>query len=236
MIPIVILCGGLATRLYPTTKTIPKSLIMIEDTPFISYQLDLLYKKGITDVILCVGKFGKMIEDYVGDGSFWGLRVKYSYEDESNLLGTGGAIKNAIKLLPDEFMILYGDSYLDVDYKKIIERFYETHKTMLMTVYKNPYWYHKNNVTFKDGEILKYDKKHVWKDMEYIEYGITISKKYIIKDYPDTKFDLSELMSKLVYYKDVSAYEIFERYYEIGSEEGIREFKNKLGLYNNITK
>lgn len=227
MIPIVILCGGLASRLFPTTKTIPKSLILISDTPFISYQLDLLHKKGIIDVVLCVGKFGKMIEDYVGDGSFWGLNVKYSYENENNLLGTGGAIKNALDLLPDEFMIIYGDSYLDANYKKIISKFYIEKKPMLITIFRNKNIGDKSNILYKNYKILNYDKNSPTKDMEHIDYGLLVVKESIFDDYPSSKFDLSSIISDLVIEESVSSYLTRNPFYEIGSKDGIKQFTNK---------
>lgn len=227
MMPIVILCGGLATRLYPTTKTIPKSLIRIDDIPFIYFQLDLLHDKGFKNVILCVGKFGNMIEDAIEDGEALGLRVKYSYEDENSLLGTGGAIKNALHILPDEFMITYGDSYLDVNYTNIISKFHAENKPILITIYKNKNIGDKSNVLFRNGVILNYDKKNITKNMEYIDYGLLVVKKSIFNDYTDTKFDLSLVMSDLIRKRKISSFEVYNRFYEIGSKEGIEEFKQK---------
>jgi MurNAc alpha-1-phosphate uridylyltransferase len=229
MIPIVILAGGIASRLFPITKTIPKSLIMIDDTPFISYQLDLLYRRGISDVVLCVGKFGSMIEDYVGNGSFWGLNVTYSYEDENNLLGTGGAIKNTLNLLPEEFMITWGDSYLDVDYNRIIIEFYRKNNPMLITIYKNRNIGDKSNILFQNGKILKYDKFNPTSDMEYIDYGLMVVKKSIFKNYPK-KFDLSSIMIDLIKINMVSSFETQTRFYEIGSKSGIEEFTSKQNI------
>lgn len=227
MIPVVILCGGLATRLYPVTKSIPKSLIMIRDTPFISYQLDLLYKRGIQDVILCVGKFGNQIKNYVGNGSFWGLNIKYSYEDENNLLGTGGAIKNALHLLPDEFMITYGDSYLNINHKRVISKFYKEKKSMLITIFRNINVADKSNILYKRGKIIRYDKIRPSADMKYIDYGLIVVKKSVFDDYPNVKFDLSSFMSDLVIEGNVSSYLTRKQFYEIGSESGIEQFENK---------
>lgn len=226
MLSILILAGGLATRLYPTTLSIPKSLIAINNVPFISFQLKLLQRRGISDVILCVGKFGDMIEDYVKDGSKWNLNVKYSYEDEDNLLGTGGAIKNSLNLLPDEFMITYGDSYLDINYSDAINKFYQEKKPMLITVYENKNIGDKSNIIYKNNTILKYDKKNRSSDMEHIDCGLLIVKKSIFKRYSN-KFDLSQLMFDMVNKGKVSAYETHTPFYEIGSREGVEQFKNK---------
>jgi len=227
MIPIVILCGGLATRLYPTTKTIPKSLIMIDGTPFISFQLDLLHKKGITDIILCVGKFGKMIEDYVGNGSFWGLNVKYSYEDENNLFGTGGALKNALHLLPEDFMVTWGDSYLDIDYKHAISNYYKGKNPMLITIFRNKNIGDKSNILYKNDKILNYSKVNPTTDMEHIDYGLIILNKSVFNNYKKLKFDLSDVMTDFISANKVSAFEVNVPFYEIGSKEGIKQFTIK---------
>ncbi len=222
MIPIVILCGGLATRLYPITKTIPKSLIRINKRPFIWYQLNLLKRHGVSDVILCVSKFGKMIEDYVGDGCRWGLNVKYSYDGDT-LLGTGGSIKKASPMLPETFMVLYGDSYLNVDLKPIIKRFEQERKQALMTVYHNKNKWDKSNILFKDGHIIRYDKKNPTPEMEYVDYGISILRKNVLKGC-DGVFDISDVFIELIKKNEMTAFESLERFYEIGSVDGIKEF------------
>lgn len=224
MIPIAIICGGKATRLYPITKTIPKYLININETPFISYLLELLYKRGITDVVLCVDRLGDMIEKYVGNGSFWGLNVKYSYADPEIPFGTGGAIKNAVPLLPKEFMLAYGDAYLDVDYKQKVSIFHKENKPLLMTVYKNSNIGDKSNILFRDGKIINYDKINLTPDMQHIDYGLMVANKSIFENYPEEKFDLSVLMQDLIKKHKVSAVEEHTQFYEIGSFKGIEEF------------
>jgi len=226
MLPVVILAGGLATRLYPKTLKIPKSLIEINGFPFIYHQLLLLKEKGITHVILCVGNFGAMIEEYVGDGSRFGLMVHYSYDGDV-LLGTGGAIKKATAILPDVFMVQYGDSYLDVDFEPITQRFYAGDLPILMTVFRNRNSFDTSNVILQDGRILKYDKKNRDPAMEYIDYGLLIVRKTIFEEYPpDTAFDLSLVLSQSVAAGQVTPYEVKQRFYEIGSDEGIKETGN----------
>lgn len=219
----VILAGGLATRLYPTTKTLPKSLIEIAGKPFIHHQLALIRDKGVTHVVLCVGYLGEMIEEYVGDGSPWGLELQYSY-DGDELLGTGGAIKKALSLLPDSFFILYGDSYLDIDYSVVIERFYDDNLPVLMTIYRNQNAFDTSNVLMKDGKILKYDKKSRDPAMEYIDYGFIVIRKEVFFQYlANEPFDLSLVLSRMADSGQVAAFEVEQRFYEIGSAQGIRE-------------
>jgi N-acetyl-alpha-D-muramate 1-phosphate uridylyltransferase len=223
MLPVVILAGGLATRLYPATLKIPKSLIEIDGYPFIHHQLMLIKEKGITDVILCVGRFGEMIETYVGDGSRYGLAVTYSYDGDV-LLGTGGAIKKATLAFRCPFLIQYGDSYLDIDLKPVIQRYHTEKRPVLMTIYRNQNAFDTSNIIVKDGRILKYDKTVHDPAMEYIDYGLIVMQKEILDTYPrDEPFDLSGVLSKSVDSGLVSLYEAEQRFYEIGSVQGIKE-------------
>ena len=119
---VAILAGGLATRIRPITDKIPKALIPIRGRPFVEYQLDLLAEMGLRHVVLCTGYKGEMIEDHLGDGSRFGLSVEYSHDGEI-LLGTGGALKRALPRLGNRFVVIYGDSYLDEDYRPIVEYF-----------------------------------------------------------------------------------------------------------------
>jgi NDP-sugar pyrophosphorylase family protein len=223
MQPVVILAGGLATRLYPVTRKIPKSLIDIAGKPFIDHQLTLIRKKGIIQVVLCVGYLGELIEEYVGDGSHWGLDVQYSYDGDV-LLGTGGAVKRALTLLPDTFFILYGDSYLDIDYNAVIERFYEEGLPVLMTIYHNQNAFDSSNILMKGGRILKYDKRSRDPAMEYIDYGLVVVRKKVFESYPPNEpFDLSDVLSQMVDSGKVATFEADQRFYEIGSTSGITE-------------
>lgn len=226
MFPILIICGGLATRLYPITKTIPKSLIEISGIPFISYQLDLLKRNGVTDVVLCVGKLGEQIKKYVGDGSKLGLKVSYSYDGDT-LLGTGGAVKKALPMLTDAFIVMYGDSYLTVDFKSIVDKFEKERKRGMMTVYRNDDRWDKSNILFKDGRIVRHDKKNPTSDMKYIDYGLSILRKDVFDKW-DGVFDLSDVFVDLIEKGEMAGFEVFERFYEIGSVGGIREMESKI--------
>jgi N-acetyl-alpha-D-muramate 1-phosphate uridylyltransferase len=223
MLPVVILAGGLATRLYPVTRKMPKSLIPIDGRPFIDHQLALLKEKGVTQVILCVGNLGNIIEAHVGDGSRYGLDVQYSYDGEV-LLGTGGAIKKAAGLLPDAFFILYGDSYLDIDYEPIFQNFQSEKCPVLMTVYRNKNAHDMSNILMKDGRVLKYNKKDRDPAMDYIDYGLIAIKKKVFDTYPaDEPFDLADVLSRLVDSGQARGYEVTQRFFEIGSSSGIKE-------------
>ena len=221
---VLILCGGLATRLQPITKTIPKSLVMVNNKPMLQYQLDMLQKQGIRHVVLCVGYLGEMIQDTFGD-KYRDILLEYSF-DGPKLIGTGGAIKKAYSKLSDTFFVLYGDSYLPVEYKPILEYFHTTNKEGLMTLFKNDNLYDTSNVVFKDNQIICYDKKNKTTDMNYIDYGLSIFNVSVFKTYPaDCSFDLSQVMVNLVNNKQLAGYEVFNRFYEMGSINGLNELE-----------
>ena len=225
---IAILAGGLATRLKPVTETIPKSLIEVAGKPFIYHQLKLLQSKGIRKAVICAGYLGEQIKDYVRDGVEFGMQVEYSF-DGNKLLGTGGAIKNSLKFFKDNFFILYGDSYLDAEFKVINEYFLKSNKYGLMTVLKNDGKWDKSNIEFENGEILVYDKKVSSGKMNYIDYGLGILSKEAFKDFENKEvFDLEEVYKDLLYKKQLAGFEVQERFYEIGSFSGIEDTEKYL--------
>ena len=148
-LPVAILAGGLATRLHPITETIPKALVDVAGTPFILRQLDYLRRQGVSRVVLCVGFLGEQIEAVVGDGAAMGLSVSYS-QDWPKLLGTGGALKQALPLLDSRFLVLYGDSYLPIDFAAVEREFLVSGKPALMTVQRNEDRWDKSNVLFRE--------------------------------------------------------------------------------------
>jgi MurNAc alpha-1-phosphate uridylyltransferase len=147
MLPVVILAGGLATRMKPITEKIPKSLIEVNGKPFILHQLDYLKSQGIQNIVLCIGHLGHMIKSLIGDGKALGLNIQYSL-DGDKLLGTGGAIKKALPLLSKDFFVLYGDSFLPIDYKNVEDAYVSSKKNALITVIKNNNQWDKSNVEF----------------------------------------------------------------------------------------
>jgi NDP-sugar pyrophosphorylase family protein len=223
MPPVVILAGGVATRLRPITETIPKSMIAVAGKPFIAQQLFLLRKNGIKKAVICCGHLSKQIEDFVKDGSQFGLSVTFSNDGEK-LLGTGGAIKKALPLLEDEFFVMYGDSYLTVDFKDVYDHFLKESNTGLMTVLKNHNAWDKSNIVFKEGRIIIYDKKNKTQDMDYIDYGLGILKRSAFDAMGEKQvFDLSELYQDIISKKKMTGYIVSERFYEIGSLNGLTE-------------
>ena len=227
-IPVAILAGGLATRLRPIAEKIPKSLVPVAGRPFLAHQLELLRSRGITHAVLCVGHLGQMIERDFGDGSAFGMRLDYSF-DGPVLLGTGGAIQQALPKLGREFFVLYGDSYLPIEYRPIAEFFARSGKHGLMTVFRNEGLYDTSNVVFRDGEVVVYDKKARLPEMRHIDYGLSLFKAGVFEGYPaGEKFDLAEVMAKLVREQQLAGFEVAERFYEIGSPAGLAELDELL--------
>ena len=224
----VILAGGLATRLKSLTKKIPKSLIKINNKPFIIYQIENLKTQGIKNILICAGHMGEQIENIIGDGKSHGLNIIYSHE-KKKLLGTGGAIKNALKYLDNNFFVLYGDSWLEIDYKIFYNNFLKSKYKYMLSIFKNNNKFDNSNINIRNDWIEEYHKSHDYKNFEYIDYGLSILSKEIFDEYPsDTNFDLSNLFSKLAAKKKLGYYEVFKRFYEIGSIEGLQETKNYL--------
>jgi NDP-sugar pyrophosphorylase family protein len=225
MWPVVLLCGGLAKRMRPLTEMLPKSLLPIGDEPFILHQLRLLKSRGITEVILCAGFLGEQIEAVVGNGSQFGMSVTYSYEGDK-LLGTGGAIIKALALLPEKFFIMYGDSYLTCDFAAVARSFEVSQQKSLMTVYNNQDRWDSSNVEFSDNTIQVYDKINKTPAMHYIDYGLGCFKRDVFNSYPEnTVIDLAAIYADLVSAKQLAGFEVKERFYEIGSFDGMREFE-----------
>ena len=228
MIPIAILAGGLGTRLRPITETIPKSLLEVVGEPFIAHQLRELARQGIQNVVICVGYLGEQIEEFVKDGSEYGIYVQYSYET-NNLLGTGGAIRNALHLLIDDFFVLYGDSWLDIDYRSVYESFQNSGKTALMTVYRNEGRWDTSNVEMDGNHIKIYSKTKRNPRMTHIDYGLGILKPNIFEQYPEgANFDLAEIYGPMSETGRLASFEATNRFYEIGSHDGLKELNDIL--------
>lgn len=228
MLPVAILAGGLATRINPITKDLPKSLIKVNNVPFIDLQLKLLSTAGFTDVVLLLGHFGDKIESHVGDGKSFGLSVSYSY-DGMQQLGTGGAVVRALPLLRDPFCVLYGDAYLPMNYAAAIQKFEKSEKLGMMSIYRNLNPNHVNNVEFDGHLILKYSKTNPPNQASYIDHGFGIfHKKAFEKHSKIGSFDLSIVTEELAATKQLEAYESHETFYEIGSFAGIQTLDSKM--------
>jgi NDP-sugar pyrophosphorylase family protein len=221
--PVAVLAGGLATRLRPVSDKKPKALLSVAGEPFLAHQLRLLRSHGFRKIVLCVGHLSEMIQTELGDGSNLGVEIAYSF-DGKTLLGTGGAVKQAVPILGDRFLVIYGDSYMPVDYSAIVEAFILSGKPALMTVLKNEGRWDVSNVVFEAGRILRYDKKLRTPEMRHIDYGIGVLNASVFASFHSRlTFDLADVYSRLVSEKQMAAYEVKQRFYEIGSRQGLAE-------------
>jgi NDP-sugar pyrophosphorylase family protein len=222
-LPVALLAGGLATRLRPITEKIPKLLVEVAGEPFFSHQIRLLKNAGLTRLVVCAGYLGEAIVEQYGDGSAWGVQIDYSF-DGPTLLGTGGALIRALPKLGDAFYVLYGDSYLPIDYRAVGDTFVQSNRLGLMTVYENAGRYDSSNVWFEDGEIRVYDKKHHQSGMRHIDYGLGVFRAAAFDGYSRERVvDLSDVQQALVSRHQMVGCEMKQRFYEIGSHEGLNE-------------
>ena len=220
---LALLAGGLATRLRPHTLQMPKAMIEVAGEPFIAHQLRLMRREGVAHVALCVGYLGEQIEAYVKDGSQFGTAIDYCY-DGPTLLGTGGALRKALPHLGPEFLVMYGDSWLDTSFAPIVEAFRDSDKPALMTVFRNAGQWDTSNVWYENGFIHRYDKHDRLPQMQHIDWGLSIVKAEVMAQQPaNTAFDLANIYSELSRRGQLAGYEIKTRFYEIGSIEGLRE-------------
>ncbi len=216
----IILCGGKGTRVSKFTKDKPKCLININGKPFLYHQLKYLKKNNIKDVILSTGYLSEMIKEYV-DKNIKFINVKI-VKDGNKLLGTGGAIIKSIKFLKNYFYIMYGDSYLNFDLKKLKSK----NNQSIMAIYKNNNQYDKSNVELKNTKEILYYKSTVKKKLIYIDYGVSYLSKTIFKNIDkNKKFDLSTLFQEISHKNMLKGYVVKKRFYEIGSYTGIKQIK-----------
>jgi MurNAc alpha-1-phosphate uridylyltransferase len=230
----IILAGGLGTRLSPATDTIPKALIPVRGRPFADYQLAWLARQGVADVVYCIGYRGRQIVAHVGDGRAWGLAVRY-VDEGNDLKGTAGALRLACDadLLADAFFVLYGDSYLPIEFAPVFRAFAAGGRPALMTVMRNENRWDRSNVIFTPPTIALYDKRpdaEALRRMTHIDYGLSV----ISRDLIATRIarrevaDLADLFRDLSMAGELAGYEVTQRFYEVGSWEGIADFAHYL--------
>jgi len=226
----VILAGGLGTRMLPETSTIPKTLLPVAGKPFATYQLTWLAEAGIDSVIYCVGHLGNQIRAYVGDGGAWGLSVRYVDEGEQ-LRGTAGALRLALDehALDEDFLVLYGDSWLQVDPAAVLGTARERREPALMTVYRNDGRWDGSNAVLTEDRVVCYQKGLTppLPEMRWIDYGLLALRRPVIADRipSGTPQDLAPLCSELAAEGLLAGLEVFGRFYEIGSASGRNELE-----------
>lgn len=226
-IQVVILAGGLGTRVSHLWPGKPKSLIPVAGQPFIGHQLRLLAANGLHRVTLCIGFGAEAVQEYVGDGRRWDMEVTYSHEDSEDLAGTGGALVRALPLLNGHFLVIYGDAYLPVDYKAAIGAFLSQPLPAMMCVFRNRNRWDRSNAEVREGKVVRYSKQGTADQFEFIDYGMNFFRRSVIESYRNCPqpFDLALIQSDLARQGKLAAYEVFTRFYEIGSPEGVEQLE-----------
>lgn len=219
---LALLAGGLATRLRPLTATTPKSLVPVAGEPFLAHQLRLLRSGGLREVVICCGYLGDQVEAFAGDGSRFGLSIAYSHDGERPL-GTGGALRAALPLLGARFLVMYGDSWLAEPIEPVWRAFRESRRPALMTVFRNKNRLGASNAEFRQGMVVRYDKRPSSTAMRYIDYGLDAMEAGVLAHWSVPVFDLADVWSALAEYGLLAGYETSDRFYEIGSPTGLLE-------------
>ncbi len=236
----LILAGGEGSRLRPITEKIPKSMIEVKGKPFLEHQLELLAKNGVKEVVLCVGYLWEQIKDYFGNHymSLLDTKIALRYSVESRFLGTGGAVKNAEKFIKEFFFILYGDTYLPIDFQTMGELIFKKDVAGVVSVYSNSDKITNNNIiTDNDGFIIKYDKIQEISEMNGVEAGVSLFNKKILallprveEIAPDQKVSLEmEIYPKLIIQHQLFGYRTDTRFYDMGTFERLKTISEVLG-------
>jgi NDP-sugar pyrophosphorylase family protein len=226
----VILAGGIGSRMWPETRTVPKTLLPVLDKPFADWQLSWLGRSGVRSVVYSIGYLGDDVRAYVGDGSPWGVSVVYVDEGEE-LRGTAGALRLALDagVLEDDFLVLYGDSWLQVDPAAVLRSFRARSEPVLMTVHRNDGQWDTSNVIFDGRRVIRYAKglREQPPEMCWIDYGMTALRRSVLAERvpADTVFDLAPVLSALAADGQLAGLEVPDRFYEIGSPQGRAELE-----------
>jgi len=221
----VIVAGGLATRLGPLTRETPKAMLSFGGRPFLAHQLDLLRGQEVRDVVVCIGHLGEQIVDHFGDGGPFGVRLRYSRDEQ---LGTGGALRCALPLLVDRFFVTWGDSYVPADLRAAWSLFARSEAGGLVVVHENHDRYDRSNIALDGPYVAAYDKQRTsGRVLTHIDAGISILPRAAVAAIlPDRVASLEqEIFSPLARARRLLAFETRDRFYEIGSLAGIEDFR-----------
>jgi len=226
----VVLAGGLGTRMRAYTEQMPKALIPVEGVPFIDLQIAWMASHGVSEVVMSIGYRGDMLRKHVGDGARFGIPIRY-VDEGTELRGTGGALRFALEegALAETFLVTYGDSFLPIDFAAVGGAFHAGEQPAAMTVLRNGGRWDTSNVVFEDGRLVVYDKKRADRpaeDYQYIDYGVSVLSRGVIAErVPQTgSYDLADLFHALSVRGELTGIEVFERFYEVGSPAGLRDF------------
>jgi NDP-sugar pyrophosphorylase family protein len=227
----VILAGGLGTRMRPLTETCPKTLLPVAGRPFAWHQLHWLAAQGIGEVVYCIGHHGDMIRRYWSEERSPVPSIRYVDEGEQ-LRGTAGALRlaNEQGALDKSFFVIYGDSFLPVEFAPVWRAFETSGQPALMTVLRNEGRWDRSNVIYQPGRVLLYDKSGA-PGMQYIDYGLSCFRREVFDGKlfeEDAATDLAALFHQMSLQRRLAGFEVNERFYEIGSPSGLQDFEQYL--------
>jgi len=228
---VAILAGGLGTRLRPITEKIPKPMVPVAGKPFLHWQLSDLKTQGFRRVLLLVAYLGEQVKQHFGDGREFGLEIEYCFESEP--LGTGGALRNALPKLDLEFVLLNGDSFLKAPLGEMVRQFHFERFAAMVSVYDNhdPVPVIPNLKVF-EGRVLDYEKDAgVARGFSGIDSGIYVLKRSLLEGRPESRFMLADLWPPLIVAGRLGAFDVSERFYDIGTIERLKEFEEKVRDY-----
>jgi NDP-sugar pyrophosphorylase family protein len=229
----LILAGGLGTRLYPATRTVPKCLVEVAGRPFAHWQLEWLASQQIQSVVYSVGHLGEMIRAEIGDGSEWGIEVTYVDEGDK-LIGTGGALRLAVErgAVDDAFFVLYGDSYLSVDLGAVAEDFVARRPDALMTVFRNDGQWETSNAILTQGMVTHYEKglSSPPPEMQFVDYGLSALHARVVLEMVErgVPSDMADAFTALSRAGRLAGFEASERFFEIGTPSGLADLERHL--------
>jgi NDP-sugar pyrophosphorylase family protein len=231
MLTCLILAGGVGSRMRPLTDAVPKALVPVAGEPFVDLQLRWLRDQGVSDVVLSVGYRGALLRAHVGDGSRLGVSVRY-VDDGGRRLGTGGAVRWAVDdgAVGDAFFVLYGDSYLDVDFTAVESMWRRSRLPALMTVFRNDNRWGTSNACYSRGMVTLYDKAAPSADMHWTDYGLLVlTGSAVRRRIPSAAaVDLGVSLRGMSLDNELAGFPVKKRFHEVGSPDGVRELESHL--------
>ena len=213
----VILAGGRGTRLRPLTDSRPKPMVEVNGKPFLEYQIEQLRDQGFEEILLLLGYLPEVVQNYCGDGSRWGVRIKYSVsapDDE-----TARRIKLAEPLLHPCFLLLYCDNYWPMQMDRMWSRFVSAGVPVMITVYTNKDGYTRNSVRVdSNGYVTVYDKTCRSEGLQGVEISYALVDKCVIESLSHENVAVEEaLYTRLANERRLLAYTTDHRYYSVGA-------------------
>ncbi len=230
---LLILCGGLGTRLKPITEKIPKPMVEINGKPFLEYLINYYRKQNINEFILSVGYLKEQIIAYFGNGEKWGVNIKYCEENEP--LGTGGAIYKAHNLLKENFIVVNGDTFMEINLEDIIKFHEEKYALCTVALKRVKRKQNSGYIEINDqNEIISFKSIESSIEQGYINAGLYIINKKLLKKMPNEKFSIeNDFFNKIQ--KQIYGYEVKEGYFiDIGTFDTYNQFVNEFNKISHL--